>query len=642
MKRFLLFILLISSHVSFGQILTFDFAGLSGNEVNASSNFNDGNLNSAMITRGAGVNASSNSNRFNSNSWTTSSSISTNDYLEFTITPNASVQFSVTSIDINHQRSGTGPTVFALRSSLDSYTSDLANFTNGDVTSTQSNSFSGLSISNQTSAITFRIYGYDSEGGSGSWGPGDFSGNDIIVNGSTAIIGSSVGFNTATSAETETDASFNASIPVTLTNYEGSQVDLSVAVSGGTAEMADYTLNTTSLSFTANGSMDVSIDINNDADTDNETIELTIAETSATGITITTAVHTITITDDDIPDVIINEILADPNSSTGDANGDGLVSTSQDEFVEIYNLESTTIDLSGWTIADGFGVRHTFSNGTNLPALSSIVVFGGGTPTGISGLTQTASSGQLGLNNGGDDIILANSSATTIDSYTYGGEGGNDESLARSPDFTGAFVQHSTITTNPVDFSPGKDNTDGSNLPIELTYFQVQKIKQQVLLSWETAIEINNDYMAIERSKDGRTFQEMGSIQGAGTSHTPQRYTYLDENPFTGSNYYRLRQVDFDGRATYHEVVAINMATANQVRMLPNPVNDFTTLQLTEVLETESKILIYDMMGKVVFETRLAAGPSTVDIDLSFLANGSYIIRLELTDSVVSERFVKQ
>jgi hypothetical protein len=116
----------------------------------------------------------------------------------------------------------------------------------------------------------------------------------------------------------------------------------------------------------------------------------------------------------------------------------------------------------------------------------------------------------------------------------------------------------------------------------------------------------------------------------------------LDENPFTGSNYYRLRQVDFDGRATYHEVVAINMATANQVRMLPNPVNDFTTLQLTEVLETESKILIYDMMGKVVFETRLAAGQSTVEIDLSFLANGAYIIRLELTDSVVSERFVKQ
>ena len=134
----------------------------------------------------------------------------------------------------------------------------------------------------------------------------------------------------------------------------------------------------------------------------------------------------------------------------------------------------------------------------------------------------------------------------------------------------------------------------------------------------------------------------MGSIQGAGTSHTPQRYTFLDENPFTGSNYYRLRQVDFDGRATYHEVVAINMATANQVRMLPNPVNDFTTLQLTEVLETESKILIYDMMGKVVFETRLAAGQSTVEIDLSFLANGAYIIRLELTDSVVSERFVKQ
>ena len=184
MKRFLLFIFLFSSQITFGQILTFDFASLAGNEVTANSNSNDANLSSSTISRGAGVNASNNGGRFNSNSWTTAGSINTSDYIEFTVTPINSAQFDITSIDINHQRSGSGPKAFALRSSTDNYSADLGTFTISDVTSTQSNSFSSLSITNQTTALTFRIYAYNAEGGAGTWGPGDFSGNDIIVNGS--------------------------------------------------------------------------------------------------------------------------------------------------------------------------------------------------------------------------------------------------------------------------------------------------------------------------------------------------------------------------------------------------------------------------------------------------------------------------
>jgi hypothetical protein len=108
--------------------------------------------------------------------------------------------------------------------------------------------------------------------------------------------------------------------------------------------------------------------------------------------------------------IVINEILADPDAANGDANGDGAVNTTQDEFVEIVNNEPTSLDISGWTLSDGNSARHTFPASTVIPASCSIVVFAGGAPSGTFGfsLVQTASAGQLGLNNTGDTVTLNN------------------------------------------------------------------------------------------------------------------------------------------------------------------------------------------------------------------------------------------
>ena len=166
-----------------------------------------------------------------------------------------------------------------------------------------------------------------------------------------------------------------------------------------------------------------------------------------------------------LPDIVINEVLADPDAPAGDANGDGTSSTTQDEFVEIVNTGASAVDVSSWTLSDGFGLRHTFPVGSSIPAGCAFVVFSGGTPTGPFGLAvvQTASSGQLGLNNGGDDITLRDGSSTVIASYTYGAEGGNNASLTRDPDITGSFVLHSAATNaGGTLFSPGTRN-DGSS-----------------------------------------------------------------------------------------------------------------------------------------------------------------------------------
>ncbi|MBK8900332.1 MAG: lamin tail domain-containing protein [Anaerolineaceae bacterium] len=156
--------------------------------------------------------------------------------------------------------------------------------------------------------------------------------------------------------------------------------------------------------------------------------------------------------------VVINEYLADPaDDLPGDANGDGTRDSSDDEFIEIVNVSGADLDVSGWTLSDAVQVRHTFPADSVIPAGCTAVIFGGGVPTGGFGgaVVQTASTGTLGLNNGGDTLTLENPTASTL-AVDYGSEGGSDQSLTRDPDITGAFVLHSqTAASGGTLFSPG-------------------------------------------------------------------------------------------------------------------------------------------------------------------------------------------
>jgi len=156
-------------------------------------------------------------------------------------------------------------------------------------------------------------------------------------------------------------------------------------------------------------------------------------------------------------DVVISEVLADP-PATADPNGDGVSSTTDDELVELANATSVAVDISGYVLRDGVGPRHTFAANTVIPAGGALVVFAGGAPAGLFGGVRvlTASTGALGLNNTGDTVSLVSPSGTIIDTMTYGSEGGADQSLVRVPEYSGAFVQHSTAAgSGGRPYSPG-------------------------------------------------------------------------------------------------------------------------------------------------------------------------------------------
>ncbi|MDH3715087.1 MAG: lamin tail domain-containing protein, partial [Gammaproteobacteria bacterium] len=168
-------------------------------------------------------------------------------------------------------------------------------------------------------------------------------------------------------------------------------------------------------------------------------------------------------------DIIVNEAL--PNPGGLDANRDGVQSNVDDEFVELVNLRTTPVDVSGHTLADATAVRHTFANPTTLPAGGSLVIFGTGNLAAASpgfmalhesGHALSASTGGLSLNNGGDTVTLATASGDVIDTATLGASVAG-MSLNRTPDGdeTAALQAHMDVTGSTADaatgggFSPG-------------------------------------------------------------------------------------------------------------------------------------------------------------------------------------------
>ncbi|MFH1525179.1 MAG: lamin tail domain-containing protein, partial [Bacteroidota bacterium] len=358
------------------------------------------------------------------------------------------------------------------------------------------------------------------------------------------------------------------------------------------------------------------------------------------------------------PTIVINEIHADPDPTGGDANGDGSVDIGDDEFVELVNIGEASLDISNWTISDAIGVKHTFPSSTIIPANESIVVFGGGTPTNIPGTSQVASSGSLNLNNTEDDVILKNTSGDVVQIYTYGTEGGDNQSIARSPNLTGSFVKHLTIATNSVLFSPGKNNENNSPLPVTLTSFTAEMEDGKVLLNWETATELNNYGFSVERNSVSlnNDWTEIGFVPGSGNSNSPKQYSLADENPPSAELKYRLKQIDFNGKFEYYDLIAEVDATIPTsvdegslptdyalFQNYPNPFNPRTVIKFQVPSSKFVKLQVYDMLGREIqtlVDEYKPQGVYEVSFDASSLTSGLYFYKLTAGNFVQTKKLV--
>lgn len=186
------------------------------------------------------------------------------------------------------------------------------------------------------------------------------------------------------------------------------------------------------------------------------------------------------------------------------------------------------------------------------------------------------------------------------------------------------------------------DNFDcaAAVVPVELLYFTGEAQEEDVLLEWETASEINNSHFEVERSTNGLEFIQIGIVEGSGTTIEQQYYDFLDENPVIGKNYYRLRQVDFDGNFEYTNVVVVEfhkegVATNDiQINAFPNPTINVLNIK-TENLDIEG-YRIFNSIGQLVMEEQSLNSENLHQINVKTLASGTYFIQLNGSDERIT------
>lgn len=187
---------------------------------------------------------------------------------------------------------------------------------------------------------------------------------------------------------------------------------------------------------------------------------------------------------------------------------------------------------------------------------------------------------------------------------------------------------------------------DVVTLPIELVYFGGFSVHNTIELSWKTATESNNAYMAIERSRDAVHFMEIGRmLPGNGpNSLAQQAYKFVDTRPMAGLNYYRLKQVDLDGKQTFHPVVAVQFegAVGAAITLKTNLLyQNQLGVFFNERLKEHAVLSIIDLSGRVLQYTKVVEETDYYGLDVSDLKHGYYTVLIQTRTMNEAALFVK-
>lgn len=183
----------------------------------------------------------------------------------------------------------------------------------------------------------------------------------------------------------------------------------------------------------------------------------------------------------------------------------------------------------------------------------------------------------------------------------------------------------------------------GSSLPVTwLSFTAAKNTSSSVLLKWSTASEINNHHFDVQRSSDGSSFTTLGSVAAGNNPNTVQNYSYTEFKTINGNNFYRLKQVDLDGKFKYSAVVKINMTGALWA-LFPNPATSKTSVQIRSQLKNVS-FTLFDNYGKIVYYRSLpnVSAGEFKDIPVSNFAKGIYMLKIQSDKGSKTEKIIVQ
>ena len=224
----------------------------------------------------------------------------------------------------------------------------------------------------------------------------------------------------------------------------------------------------------------------------------------------------------------------------------------------------------------------------------------------------------------GDYSILAN---TALNAFLFNGNSGSD-GFAKLVINGGIMMNYAANT-----------------LPVSLVSFTGQKSMSGIRLNWKTASELNNEYFEILRSSSALNFYSLTKVTGKGNSNQLTNYTYLDNSPQAGTNYYKLKQVDRDGAATVSDIVVAVEHNLAQKELFSVQLLGANELKAQFKAENggSARISLHDLAGRKVFTTTFAAqkGSNNINLKTSSLGKGVYVATLINDGKTMSIKVIK-
>ena len=209
-------------------------------------------------------------------------------------------------------------------------------------------------------------------------------------------------------------------------------------------------------------------------------------------------------------------------------------------------------------------------------------------------------------------------------------------------------IAYSDANVESIDFGTAIIDPQGGPLPVSLTSFTVSVDQNEAKVNWATSMENNCKEYFVERSTDGTTFSTVAIVAGHGTTTQQNLYSVTDDITTINSSivYYRLAQVDADGKINYSRVVAVKLQVSDGgFSVFPNPFNSFVTLNFQSNNNETAIVKVFNMQGSniVLKSIQLTKGINYISIDeLSALPSGNYLVQLISSDGSIAKMVTKQ
>ncbi len=193
-------------------------------------------------------------------------------------------------------------------------------------------------------------------------------------------------------------------------------------------------------------------------------------------------------------------------------------------------------------------------------------------------------------------------------------------------------------------------NLPVTTLPIELMYFNPKLINNDVEISWATASEKNNDYFTIERSTNGKDFEELFRKPGVGTSQVKHYYSLIDKNPQKGNNYYRLKQTDYDGKFAYFPIKVVRYETTEITKNIsfqnisPNPFTENFKINFNLKKDVTIDFTLINSSGQIIAKEKIdgTEGYNSFEfINKYNLGEGIYFVNLVCDGEKITQKVIK-